>query len=172
MTAHGVSSHRAVCLELPYLCARLPQLRFVHVVRDGRDMAFAQHMMHVQRWSDLELESKWRTASLQVRAAALWQQQNLAAADYGEQHMGARYILVRLEDLCDDPVKETRRLAAFLDRPNPSPELVAHYVKKSKSMGRWQGQDPALLQEIESAAALALKRFGYDSLSGLGQPPQ
>ena len=95
--AWGWKEPRSIFL-LPFFAAELPGLRFLHVVRDGRDMAFSRTSPAAQarrrgarpRWDEAEA----------LRSIALWREINLRAADYGERELGDRYLRLRFEDLC------------------------------------------------------------------------
>jgi hypothetical protein len=86
--------------HLPRLAARFLEARFVHVVRDGRDVALS--LLQVPWGPDTVEEAAlhWRRRVLEGRAAGL-------PAD--------RYREVRYEALVADPERELRALAAWLE---------------------------------------------------------
>jgi hypothetical protein len=88
--------------HLPALADRFPEARFVHVVRDGRDVALSL------------LEVPWGPDD--VEGAALhWRRRVLEGRDSG---LGAeRYREVRYEALVADPEPELRALVAWLELP-------------------------------------------------------
>ena len=87
------------------LCSRaFPSARFVHVVRDGRDMAYSPNQYQVRHYGDLLLTPDERRWSQPLRSIVVWSRLNLEAADYADRHLPDRYLLVRFEDLCASPV--------------------------------------------------------------------
>ena len=93
----GWKEPRSVYL-LPFLAAELPGLRFLHVVRDGRDMAFSENQVQLRKHGDAVLGASDEPEAL--RSIALWREVNLRAADFGERELGDRYLRIRFEDLC------------------------------------------------------------------------
>ena len=86
--------------HLSLLAARFPEARFVHVVRDGRDVALS--LLEVPWGPDTieEAALHWRRRVLEGRAAGL---------------PGNRYREVRYEALVADPERELRTLSAWLE---------------------------------------------------------
>jgi hypothetical protein len=153
----GWKEPRSIFL-LPFYAAHLPSLRFVHVVRDGRDMALSTNQNQLQMHADAagidpELAEP-------VRSIALWSWINLEAAAYGERELGDRYLRVRFEDLCSDPVGVTRSLYAFLQLDAYSASAV-DVVALPETVGRWQTTEPELRVQLEEVAGEALRTFGY-----------
>jgi hypothetical protein len=91
--------------HLPLLASLFPEARFVHMIRDGRDVAL----------STIDLKRFHRHAST---CAHFWARQVGGAMREGERRLGPeRYLELRYEDLLDDPERELRRLCAFVDLP-------------------------------------------------------
>ena len=84
--------------ELPLLAELFPEARFVHAVRDGRDVALA----HAE---GAKIE----------QVAMSWKRRVEAGRKAGEKLGPHRYIESRYEDLIDDPEGSMRRLCPFLD---------------------------------------------------------
>jgi hypothetical protein len=146
---------------LPLLDAELPGLRFLHVVRDGRDMAFSDNQVQLRKHGDAVLGPA-RGEGEPVRAIALWSAVNLRAADRGENVLRERYLRVRFEDLCAEPAETTARILAFLGLDGDAERIAADEVRTPDTFGRWRGRDVA---ELEARAGEALARFGYHSSS-------
>lgn len=88
--------------HLPLIAELLPEAVFVHVVRDGRNVALSllDAGWGPQAWEHAALH--WRLQVRQGRAAG--------------RALGAdRYREIRYEDLLDDPEGEVRALCRFLD---------------------------------------------------------
>jgi hypothetical protein len=145
---------------LPYLLEWFPVLRFIHVVRDGRDMAFAGNQSQVQDYGGLLLGPEWNGRPEPVRSAALWNKVNVDAHDYGTTRLTDRYLLIRFEDLCDDPARWVQAVFSFIGCGKAAPEAIGE-VRKQPTTGRWKKQDPALVEEVVAASRTGLDRFGY-----------
>lgn len=165
---------------LPFYETRLPGLRFIHVLRDGRDVALGDSpgtAVHTMRLAHAVLDGDtrpvdpdhpgWQTRPWPLpdglmegtpeRRAAFWAAVNRRAADWGEQELGERYLRVRLEDLVARPRAEIERIARFLGVAADAG--VEELVSRPESIGSWSSRDrlPAVLPRLEPELA----RFGY-----------
>jgi hypothetical protein len=88
---------------LPILHEMFPYMRFVHIVRHC--LRFPNHLQ--------------------------WAQSNSLAFDYGmrEMHPDYRYLLVRYEDLCEDPTSVITRLKGYLNVEGD--DDLSHLVRRS-----------------------------------------
>jgi hypothetical protein len=144
---------------LPFFAQRFPDLRFLHVVRDGRDLALSRNQLQLGRYGQMLLGPDEREWPEPERSIALWRCVNQWAAELGER-LGAAYLRVRWEDLCTHPVAVTRRLFRFFDLPGDA-RRAARLVEPPPTLGRWRSADPALVARLEAIAGPALERFGY-----------
>jgi Sulfotransferase family len=155
----GWKEPRSIFL-IPFLAAALPGMRFVHVVRDGRDLAFSKNQNQPRKHADAFLGSTSPRPESPTRAIELWRAVNLEAADAGERELAERYRRIRYEDLCAEPERVVAEILAFLDQDGDPAEL-ARAVDPPPTLGRWRESDPVLVRELEQIAAPALERFGY-----------
>ncbi|GAB0057650.1 hypothetical protein SIID45300_01982 [Candidatus Magnetaquicoccaceae bacterium FCR-1] len=86
--------------------AHLPEMRVIHIVRDGRDVALS--------W----LKSWWGPATL-GEAAWLWSRHVRDKRAWGRAHPD-RYLEISYETLLTCPEEMVARIAAFLNRPAPA----------------------------------------------------
>lgn len=155
--AWGWKEPRSIYL-LPVLDQQLPGLRFLHLVRDGRDMAFSGNQVQLRKHGDAVL-GPGRGEPEAERSIALWREINLRAADRGER-LGERYLRLRFEELAAEPTATTRKIFAFLGLDGEVERIAAEEVGAPDTLGRWRGQEVAAL---EALAGDALARFGYQS---------
>ncbi len=155
---HGWKSPRSLYI-LPFLAQRFPGLRFLHVVRDGRDMAMSGNQLQLARYRELLLSQAERDWSEAEQSIALWNRINRRAAEVGAR-LGHAYLRVRLEDLCAWPVEVTTRVFHFFDLPG-DPSRASQLVAPPASLGRWQRADSTVVARLEEIAGTTLKHFGY-----------
>lgn len=154
----GVKNPRSL-LMLPFWHERFPELRFLHVIRDGRDMAYSQAQNQVRRHgrallgSDMELPPP-------ERAMLWWAQVNSSAADYGESELGRGYLRVRLEDLCARPKRTIRSLFEFM-HADAGMRASIREVETPPTLGRWRERPEAEVARLVALGGSALRRFGY-----------
>lgn len=161
-------------LSIPALARLFPQARFVHVIRDGRDVALS-YLAIPAFGSD-------------IRAAAwLWRDRVGAGLRWGRRLGRGRYTEVRYEGLVDDPERELRRLCSFLGLPftdgmlryhvdaserlQVPPDRVRFHENVSRPPVRptkdWRERmAPDDLTVFESLAGDLLSELGYARASG------
>jgi hypothetical protein len=158
-TPWGWKQPRSLFL-LPALLASYPDLLVLHVMRDGRDIAFGSQDRLTMTGSYAVPE--WaRDEPAEVRLALLWDEPNRLAADFCEKELGERYLRLRLEDACADTEGTAERLTAFAEGESITSEQLQAIVHPPATLGRWRDQDPALVAAVEQVAAKGLRRFGY-----------
>jgi len=156
---------------LPLIHALLPEVRFIHLVRDGRDMATSdnqnQPRKHYQALFAEPLNKTDPSGSIRLWAAA-----NLAVADWAERNLGECYLRLRFEDLCAEPENGVRRILEFAGFKDPEiqPALVTagETVAAPSSLNRWRQLDSAIAETLTRQGAVALARFGYASVPAQG----
>lgn len=152
-----------------------PEARFVHIIRDGRDVAMA----YLDR-------AEWGPSTM-ADAALYWRSRVGRGRSAGRRLGPSRYREVRYEDLVDDPEAVTRELCAFLDldfRPQmlefhrrgedfaastPHPEAFRGLSQPvTKGMRDWRLQmTPSDVALVEAIAGDLLADLGYD-VTGTG----
>ena len=157
----GWKAPRSIYL-LPFLYAQFPELKFVHIVRDGRDMAFSHNQNQLRKHGPAVLSPFERIFNpLPVRSILLWDRMNLKAAEFGESRLRKNYHLVSFEDLCHQPVDTTARLFLFLGAKLDAEPVAGSEVSPPTTLGRWKTAPETLVQKLERAASNALRKFGY-----------
>jgi len=160
-TRWGWKAPRSIYL-LPFLSAQFPQLKFIHVLRDGRDMAFSPNQNQLRKHGRAVLS--WRERlfrSIPERSGLLWEKVNSKAADYGETTLGENYLRVRFEDLCAEPLETTARIMNFLEAPVDPEPIAQAEITAPKTLGRWRDCSPRVISRLQALAATSLRRFGY-----------
>src|SRR6266480_2008922 len=116
-TRWGWKAPRSIYL-LAFLHAQFSQLKFIHVLRDGRDMALSPNQNQIRKHGNAVLS--WRERlfhSTAERSMLLWERVNIAAADFGERQSRENYLRIRFEDLCNASLATTTRILNFLEAP-------------------------------------------------------
>ncbi|MWP39322.1 sulfotransferase [Rhodobacter sphaeroides] len=138
---------------LPFSVALVPGLRFIHMVRDGRDMALSgnrrQYERHVPEGPGTPADR-----------ARFWAESNLRVKRHAEAVLGDRYAILRFEDLCRDPEGCMARLGRqFGLRLEPAGTGIE--VRPPDGVGRHRALPAADRAAVEAAAAPAMEAFGY-----------
>lgn len=156
----GWKEPRSIYL-LPYYHRVMPKLRFLHFIRDGRDMAFSENQNQLKKHGAVVLDESERQWRQPVQSIALWTRVNMRAADYGEGEMGDRYLRVSFEQLCTEPAATVERIYSFFGLEGDAAAVAQAEVRPPDTLGRWRGKRDKVVDELNRIAEPALSRFGY-----------
>jgi hypothetical protein len=153
--------------HIPFLAGLFPGARFVHLVRDGRDVALS--------YAKVPFGPK-----TVAKAAALWARRVRVGVTEGRRLGDSRYKEIRYEDLVDAPEDTTRSLCAFLgiefdpdmmEYTEKAPEFVFDKAKTynpkvlqkpTKNARSWETEMPPGHEEaFEAVAGDVLDLFEY-----------
>lgn len=146
---------------LPLIHTLYPQLWFIHLIRDGRDMAFSGNQNQPRKHYAALFGRPLAADTDPVAAIELWDTANRGAAAFGERVLGERYIRIRFEDLCAAPLPVVEDLLRRLDLPLEAAAAAAARVATPDSVGRWQREEPELAARVTEAGRAGLEAFGY-----------
>ncbi len=160
-------------LDLPLIARLFPEARFVHVVRDGRDVALS--VTEIEQWGPSKIEG----------AAHYWVRHVEAGRRAGTALGADRYLEVRYDDLVADPELTLHEVCAFVDLPfarsmltyperfddlvssNMQPELHERLRRPpTQGLRSWREQMSRVdVAAFEAIAGDALAKFGFDVVS-------
>jgi hypothetical protein len=162
--------------SIPTFHALWPEARFVHIIRDGRDVCLS-----VLNWKKAE-RTAGRYASWEedpVSTTALWWERKVRKAREDGASLGpGLYHETLYEDLVDDPERECERLCGFLGVPYDDAMIRFHEGRERVEPGRgaksawlrvtsglrdWRTQMCAGdVERFEAAAGGLLGELGYE----------
>ena len=155
---------------IPLLAELFPAAVFIHVIRDGRDVALSYLSVPWGPTSIWQAARKWKKDVSAGRGAA---------ADLG----AARYVELRYENLVADPSAELRRLCSFaglsfeermlgyhsdaVDRLQAGPGAADYhrsaFAPPTAGLRDWRTQmAPADVESFEAVAGDLLSELGYE----------
>ena len=163
LSADKTPSH-AYCFD--WYAEHFPESRFVHLLRDPREVCMALSVQPWYRGGLAEAAEKWSVTVRRARAAA--------AA------LGGRYLEVRYERLIADPESELRRLCEFaglpfahqmlaypaLTRPHPARHFAMSRTPPRVGVRHWRSElDDDDVAMIELIAGHAMTEAGYERVT-------
>ena len=113
----------------------LPEARFVHVIRDGRDVALS-HNKRIQR---RQLDHKPPVPAGEM--ARRWRKR-IDKARYDAESVGDRYIEIRYEDLVTDTEPTLRRVCELIEI-DYSPAMLEYHERAEERMQEMARDLPA-----------------------------
>lgn len=140
---------------LPHLDRHIPELHYIHVIRDGLDMAFSDNTWQMRHWGHLYGLPRDDETPPPLRQLRYWTAANRVAMDYGAHRMPGRFLAVQYEELCARPQHHWGRIRRFLGLPD-SGDLPADLIRPT-TIGRSRDHDLSFFPEADLEAALALQ---------------
>ena len=149
----------------PYVENTFPKAKYIHLVRDGRDIAFKNHLTddpHRQLGRVLLEHIGALNEPHHIQAALSWEYQVRGWQSFEKSLPRGRVIDLRFEDLLANPSAAATQLTSFLEIPiTPEcEEYLATELDLSKSR-QHKENDPAQVTEVEERIAASLRDFKY-----------
>lgn len=143
--------------EMPAISQLFPEAKFIHIIRDGRDVAHS--------W----LRTRYHPRNYYT-AAQLWRQFVEAGRSFGASAAKGVYLEIRYESLLADPNSVMRTACEFLDEPFVEAVLNPTPVPRDVRQGARRPADLATLlsgnsSKWESAMTSSEKAL-FESLAG------
>jgi hypothetical protein len=160
---------------LPILNYCFPSARFIHLIRDGRDVAFCNHHApddafwrkiyfdtdRIRTYRGLRFTPQSYRRRSHIYNAIHWVNSVTTGRTYGMM-LQERYLEVKYEDLCSNFELTARKVLEFIRAPDPNAALqsMASKVYKS-SLGKHQHHSPRHLRQVMEIAKPLLLSLGY-----------
>ena len=146
---------------IPFWKSIYPNMIYINVIRDGRDIAFNRRMTYINHYNQGLFSTEERELPEHLRKALFWKrcneiaQTNVLAAD--------RRYTASFEDLCSNPTESIVRILNFLNSPLDENKIqeAAKLVKTPESLGRWKNEKKSSILEVEEFLGTALTEQGY-----------
>lgn len=153
---------------LPFLHEAFPEMSIIHVVRDGRDIAFSKQQRAKYQVSYVQVLNKkydihpddylWP-----VYVAKAWEHANIGLATWAKNNLNeGNYMCMPLEALYDQKEKVINNLISFLCLSNHKAERVlsqSGFHVGNLRLLKFKKQDPELITLIENKIAKGLSWF-------------
>jgi hypothetical protein len=167
--------------RIGYLNEIFEDARFIHILRDGR--AVASSLLHVNFWRGWYGPQGWRAGLLSPEDQAAWESHDrsftaLAGLEWRIQMRAmeaarravdpSRFLEVRYESFCEQPLETCRRVLEFAELPDSAEfdrEVRATAIRNMSN--RWRDDLTERQQHLlDELLGEDLRRYGYD------QPPR
>jgi hypothetical protein len=150
-------------LHMPRIKAEIPQALFVHIIRDGRDIALSLKKMGEFR------PFPWSHRAGTLRETALYWEYMVRTGQHYGRAFPADYIEIHYEDLITDPRATLSQLGRFIDHDLDYDRI------QSTGLGRLRESNSSFRGETpENAAGATAKpagrwkeRLSHDEVAGL-----
>jgi hypothetical protein len=143
--------------HLPLLRELFPTAQFIHIVRDGRDVALSGYQMHFGAKNAYAAARQWRSVVREAQA-------------FAATMPDTAFLELRYEDLLTDTAGVFARITAFLDIDDPDGQVKASVGRaaavdlRAGNFGKWKTDLSAREQQMFLAiAAPELAHYGYEA---------
>ena len=139
-------------VDIDIIYELFPESKYIHIVRDGRDVALSL------------LERDWGPRNI-LSCAELWKSYNAPSSLIDELKNQKQLYFVRYEDMLDNADKILPEVYEFLEEEYDRKDLDKLIGKiKKGNYNKWNKKMNARqIKVFESVAANTLKRFGYET---------
>ncbi len=145
-------------LVLPFLFSLYPNMKFIHVIRDGRDMAFSTNQNQPRLYGDIFVKDLLPTDPLfNLR---YWCIVNQSALEYCESNLRDNYFRVRYEDILEKSEETTKKIYEFLDSSITDYSKTLSNIKPPTTVGRWKLHQEKFSKMTQYEKNI-LEKFGY-----------
>ena len=145
--------------HIPEFAAGFPDMRFLHVVRHGLDMALSSNVNQLRRWGP-RMGVNWSGAPEDRSAAQLefWLRATRETHRIGTETLGDNYRMMRFDDMVREPRNEASKIAEWIGFEGAVDDLIAG-IDEPASSGRWRSV-AELFSDVDRDAVAA---WGFDT---------
>lgn len=139
-------------IYLNFLNDYFKDLKYIHVIRHGLDMAYNKNQAQLYSWSWFYgIELSHQSVFLPKDSLNYWYKSNSRAIELGKSLLGDRFLLVNFENLCSNPEDEIKKILDFLDLGQREINLnkLTSLPKKPQSSGLYRKQNLDIFTEAE-----------------------
>lgn len=148
----------------PYVELTFPKAKYIHMVRDGRDLSYKDHLTddpHRKLGKKLLTYIDAMDDPHYLQAARSWAWQIDQFEAFREHVDSSRMLELRFEDLCLEPDDTMAKVCEFLDMPmTDACQTVLDGINRKK-VSEFQRHPADEIARIEKATGDVLKRWGY-----------
>jgi hypothetical protein len=135
---------------LDHLSDYFSRMRYVHVLRNGYDMIYSENQLQFQYWRRMLCAAISPDPLFRPRDILnFWIKANQRALSMCERRLKGRFLVLKFEELCKNPVQEVARIADFLCvtlSPGKIQDLSL-LVKPRLSLNRYKAEDRTLIPD-------------------------
>ena len=141
---------------VPYLKSRISELRYIHVVRHGLDMAFSKNQNQLALWGE-RLLGRPVDVTDPSDSLSYWCRVHRRVARYADDLQG-RFLSIDFDRFCVEPEKQMPELLAFIGVPSGGANLQDIAINPPASSGRFRDHDLSIFRDED---LLVVQEMGF-----------
>lgn len=143
-------------IYIEYLPKYFSDMKYIHVIRNGLDMAFSRNRYQLNYWGDLYgvTVTELKDNALSKALLEYWIKSNERTIQLGQTLLENRFFLLNFDELCLNPGEEICQLIRFLDMDPESVDVdsLTSLVKKPSSTKRYKQHGIEMFDEEQIKA--------------------
>ena len=146
---------------LEYLAHYFTNLKYIHVIRNGLDMAYSHNQAQLYNWGNIFGIRLNSSMSLPKSSLKYWIAANERAISLGKELLKERFLLINFDRLCLVPEQEITKLINFLGLSTSDVNMheLVTLPKVPSSMGRYMKNDISIFSKDEIEM---VKELGFE----------
>ncbi|MDG2174763.1 MAG: sulfotransferase [Gammaproteobacteria bacterium] len=146
-------------IVLDRLITRFNSMKYIHVVRNGLDMAFSQNQNQLNIWGQHFIGDECSISP--YFSLKYWCITHRRVLEIGKP-MGTNFLFLNYDNFCSNPERGILELCSFLgfDSANILHDSLLELIHAPDSIGRFKDQDTTIFSEEDIAYVKAL---GFDT---------
>lgn len=134
---------------------KFPNLKYIHTIRHGLDMAYSKNQNQLRNWGSY-FQINHEENKPEISSLKYWINANKYAVETGKKLLGDRFLLINFDKLCTDTSTEGKKIARFLNAENCIEGILMDSVQRPDTMGRYKqnGLSTFSKKDLESVAHL------------------
>ena len=131
-------------IYLSYLVSYYDHMKYIHVIRNGLDMAFSRNQQQAVNWGRLFNISVSRAVKCRPSAyLKYWIKANQRAIEIGERMGKEHFMILNFDELCTSSLAVIQKLITFLglDVDDKTINRLSQLPRLPKSSGRFRKHD-------------------------------
>lgn len=148
-------------MYIPYLSRHFNNLRYIHIIRHGLDMAYSRNQTQLHSWGDFfGVRVPDSPALLPHALLRYWVESNKRAIALGKELLNKRFLLLNFDELCLNPGQKISMLIDFLglDTKCVNMDKLMRLPQFPQSAGRYKKYDLSVFDRDEIEA---VREFGF-----------
>lgn len=136
----------------------IPDMKYIHVIRNGLDMAFSDNQNQLKLWGKYYIESDINTPRNSLK---FWCVVHKKLLEYS-QSMQENFYLLNFDDFCENSKQGLQKLEEFL-KVKLKPDQIQHIlslVNPLKSVGRYKRHNLSIFDKKDIDY---VKQLGFDT---------
>lgn len=148
-------------IYLEFLAEFFKDLKYIHTIRHGLDMAFSKNQQQLYNWGPMfGVETPQSKAGESAASLKYWVKSNKRVLDIGEKLGAKKFWVANFDNLCLSPQAEIQRMVSFLNAKPAAEDLESAFniPKRPKSLGRYRDYN---LDQFDPSDLSSLRAFGF-----------